>query len=362
MPKKLDLTDNLEKYIIDHSETLTDVQKEIIKHNISLGDQKKLQISISQAQFLQTLIKISNVKKILEIGSFTGFSALSMALALPSDGSLTSLDNNLEFSNKAKYFFEKANEKKIKQIIKPAIKSLKDLKASNQLFDLIFIDAYKEIMFTIFGFYKFKKIKFLKRYKFLLQEEIFKNNIKGTIILSSEGINGTVAGKKDNINKMIKKLKMQFKFKDFDSKNTSLSHFQPFHKGKIKIKKEVVPLGLTINSKNKKINKYISGKSWNKLISNNETLVIDARKPFEYDVGTFKNAINPKIQNFRDFPKYLKKINKTKNVAMFCTGGIRCEKASIFLNKKGFKNVFQLKGGILNYLNKTKNLLYLCWL
>ena len=209
-------------------------------------------------------------------------------------------------------------------------------------------------MFTIFGFYKFKKIKFLKRYKFLLQEEIFKNNIKGTIILSSEGINGTVAGKKDNINKMIKKLKMQFKFKDFDSKNTSLSHFQPFHKGKIKIKKEVVPLGLTINSNNKKSNKYISGKSWNKLISNNETLVIDARKPFEYDVGTFKNAINPKIQNFRDFPKYLKKINKTKNVAMFCTGGIRCEKASIFLNKKGFKNVFQLKGGILNYLNKTK--------
>ena len=209
-------------------------------------------------------------------------------------------------------------------------------------------------MFTIFGFYKFKKIKFLKRYKSLFQDEISKNNIKGTIILSSEGINGTVAGKKDNINKMIKKLKMQFKFKDFDSKNTSLSHFQPFHKGKIKIKKEVVPLGLTINSKNKKINKYISGKSWNKLISNNETLVIDARKPFEYDVGTFKNAINPKIQNFRDFPKYLKKINKTKNVAMFCTGGIRCEKASIFLNKKGFKNVFQLKGGILNYLNKTK--------
>ena len=209
-------------------------------------------------------------------------------------------------------------------------------------------------MFTILGFYKFKKIKFLKRYKSLFQDEISKNNIKGTIILSSEGINGTVAGKKDNINKMIKKLKMQFKFKDFDSKNTSLSHFQPFHKGKIKIKKEVVPLGLTINSKNKKINKYISGKSWNKLISNNETLVIDARKPFEYDVGTFKNAINPKIQNFRDFPKYLKKINKTKNVAMFCTGGIRCEKASIFLNKKGFKNVFQLKGGILNYLNKTK--------
>ena len=144
MPKKLDLTDSLEKYIIDHSETLSDVQKEIIQYNISLGDQQRLQISISQAQFLQTLVKISNVKKILEIGSFTGFSALSMALALPPDGYLISLDKNLEFSNKAKFFYDKANEKKIKQIIKPAIESLKELKDSKQIFDLIFIDADKE--------------------------------------------------------------------------------------------------------------------------------------------------------------------------------------------------------------------------
>ena len=144
MPKKLDLTENLENYIIDHSEILSEVQKEIIQYNISLGDQKRLQISISQAQFLQTLIKVSNVKKILEIGSFTGFSALSMALALPSDGSLISLDKNSEFSNKAKFFYEKANEKKIKQIIKPAIESLKELKNSSHIFDLIFIDADKE--------------------------------------------------------------------------------------------------------------------------------------------------------------------------------------------------------------------------
>jgi predicted O-methyltransferase YrrM len=144
MPKKLDLTDNLEKYIIDHSETLSDVQNEIIQHNISLGDQQRLQISISQAQFLQTLIKVSNVKKILEIGSFTGFSALSMAMALPADGILISLDKNPEFSNKAKYFYDKAKEKRIKQIIKPAIESLKELKDTKKLFDLIFIDADKE--------------------------------------------------------------------------------------------------------------------------------------------------------------------------------------------------------------------------
>jgi UPF0176 protein len=209
-------------------------------------------------------------------------------------------------------------------------------------------------MFTVFGFYKFKKIKFLKKNKSLFQKEISKKNVKGTIILSAEGINGTIAGKKDNITKIIKILKRQFELKDFDSKNISQSRFQPFHKGKIKIKNEVVPLGLKINSKNKKLSRYISGKSWNKLISNKETLVVDARKPFEYDVGTFKNSINPNIQNFRDFPKYLKKIDKIKPVAMFCTGGIRCEKASIFLKRKGFKNVFQLKGGILNYLDKTE--------
>jgi UPF0176 protein len=209
-------------------------------------------------------------------------------------------------------------------------------------------------MFTVFGFYKLKKIKFLKKNKSLFQKEISKNNVKGTIILSAEGINGTIAGKKNNITKIIKILKRQFELKDFDSKNISQSRFQPFHKGKIKIKNEVVPLGLKINSKNKKLNRYISGKSWNKLISNKETLVLDARKPFEYDVGTFKNSINPNIQNFKDFPKYLKKIDKTTPVAMFCTGGIRCEKASIFLKRKGFKNVFQLKGGILNYLDKTE--------
>ncbi len=144
MPKSLDLTDNLEKYIVDHSEDLSDIQKEILDYNLSLGDQKKLQISISQAQFLQTLIKISDIKKVLEIGSFTGFSALTMALSLPGDGSLISLDKNTEFSKKAKTFYDKANVNKITQIIKPAIESLKDLENSKRKFDLVFIDADKE--------------------------------------------------------------------------------------------------------------------------------------------------------------------------------------------------------------------------
>ena len=209
-------------------------------------------------------------------------------------------------------------------------------------------------MFTISGFYKFKKINFLKKHKTYLENEISNTSIKGSIIISSEGINGSLAGNNKDIFKILKLLKKEFKFTEFDSSNISTSRFQPFHKAKVKVKKEVVPLGLKIKSESKRYNRYLSGKSWNKLIAKKGTLVIDVRKPFEYSVGTFKNAMNPNIQNFRDFPKFLSKVEKTKAVAMFCTGGIRCEKASIFLKKKGFKNVFQLKGGILNYLNKTK--------
>ena len=209
-------------------------------------------------------------------------------------------------------------------------------------------------MFTISGFYKFKKINLLKKHKIYLENEISNTSIRGSIIISSEGINGSLAGNSKDISKILKLLKKEFKFTEFDSSNISTSRFQPFHKAKVKVKKEVVPLGLKINSTSKRRNRYLSGKSWNKLIIKKETLLIDVRKPFEYSVGTFKNAMNPNIQNFRDFPKFLNKVEKTKPVAMFCTGGIRCEKASIFLKKKGFKNVFQLKGGILNYLNKTK--------
>ena len=144
MTKHVELNHSLEKYIIDHSNKLDPVLREIVNYNTTLGDKKKLQISISQAQFLQTLIKISNIKKVLEIGSFTGFSALSMALALPDDGSLISLDKNAEFSKKAKIFYNKANEHKIKQIINPALESLKVLENSKKKFDLIFIDADKE--------------------------------------------------------------------------------------------------------------------------------------------------------------------------------------------------------------------------
>ena len=208
-------------------------------------------------------------------------------------------------------------------------------------------------MFDIFGFYKFYKLKSLKKKKSLLQKYIIKKNIRGTIILSTEGINATISGKNLDLKKTINKIKKVLDFKKFDSENFSKSKFQPFHRSKVKIKKEVVPMGLHLTSKNKNENNHLEPLKWNNLIKSKDTVILDSRKPFEYEVGTFKRSVNPDVDNFREFPKYLNKLNKKKPIAMFCTGGIRCEKASVFLKKKGFKNVYQLKGGILNYLKKV---------
>jgi UPF0176 protein len=208
-------------------------------------------------------------------------------------------------------------------------------------------------MYNIFGFYKFKKITSLKKNKKILQYFFLKNKIRGTVIISPEGLNGTISGESKNLIKSKNKIKKLFNYSDFDSQNISKSKFQPFHRAKVKIKREVVPMGINVTSKNRS-DTHIDPIKWNALIKNKNTIILDSRKPFEFDVGTFKKAINPKVNYFRDFPKYLKKLDKLKPVAMFCTGGIRCEKASIYLKQKGFKNVFQLKGGILNYLKKVK--------
>ena len=209
-------------------------------------------------------------------------------------------------------------------------------------------------MFKVFGFYKFVKVKSLKKNKDFLQKFLISNHIRGTIIIAKEGLNGSISGGVKDIDKIIKKLKFLFSFKQFDSFNESKSKFQPFHKPKVKVKKEIVPMNLTINSNERNIQTHLEPKDWNKLIKNKDTHIIDTRKPFEYKVGTFKKSVNPNVNNFRDFPKYLNKLKKNKPVAMFCTGGIRCEKTSVYLKKKGFKNIYQLNGGILNYLNKIK--------
>ena len=206
-------------------------------------------------------------------------------------------------------------------------------------------------MFHISGFYKFKRIKNIKKTKELLNNFFTKHGIRGTVIISLEGINSTISSKKKELQLALLKIKKIFNISKFDSQNFAINKFQIFHRGKVKIKKEVVPMGLKITKRN--IKNHIEPSKWNKLIANKKTILIDARKPFEFNVGTFKGAINPEINNFREFPKYLKKLDKNQKIAMFCTGGIRCEKASVYLDKKGFKNVYQLRGGIINYLKKV---------
>ena len=145
MGKNLEITPLLEKYIENFSHSLHPIQKEIISYNESLGDIKRMQIAVSQCHFLQLIIKVSNSKKILEVGTFTGLSALSMSLALPDDGKLTALDKNVETNKIAIDFFKKAKqEKKIKTMIKPAIESIEELKKENNYFDIVFIDADKD--------------------------------------------------------------------------------------------------------------------------------------------------------------------------------------------------------------------------
>lgn len=207
-------------------------------------------------------------------------------------------------------------------------------------------------MYKIFGFYKFKKIKNIKLLKKNLKNFIEEEQVRGAIIISTEGINGTISFKPTKYKKVKNKILNLLNIRKLDNENISYYKYQAFKKGKIKIKKEVVPIGMKLNkivTKNK-----IEPKDWNKFILKKETVLIDTRKSFEFKVGTFKGSINPELNNFRDFPRYFKTLKKNQNIGMFCTGGIRCEKASAYLKKKGFKNVYQLKGGIINYLDNVK--------
>ncbi len=207
-------------------------------------------------------------------------------------------------------------------------------------------------MYKIFGFYKFKKIKNIKLLKKNLKNFIEEEQVRGTIIISIEGINGTISFKPTKYKKVKNKILNLLNIRKLDNENISYYKYQAFKKGKIKIKKEVVPIGMKLNkivTKNK-----IEPKDWNKFILKKETVLIDTRKSFEFKVGTFKGSLNPELNNFRDFPRYFKTLKKNQNIGMFCTGGIRCEKASAYLKKKGFKNVYQLKGGIINYLDNVK--------
>jgi len=184
--------------------------------------------------------------------------------------------------------------------------------------------------------------------------------IKGTLLLADEGINGTVAGSEKAIHELLNYLKtdrlFEGHFKDLGHKE-SWSDKHPFYRMKVKLKKEIVTLGVSGVSPTKMVGKYVKPKDWNAIISDPEVVLIDTRNDYEYAIGTFKNAVNPKTNTFREFPEYVKTYfdpKKHKKIAIFCTGGIRCEKASSLMISEGFDEVYHLEGGILKYLEEIK--------
>ena len=207
--------------------------------------------------------------------------------------------------------------------------------------------------FTILTFYQFKQIKDLLLLKSRISDFCKFNKIKGTIIIAEEGINGTIAATSQSI----KNFHLEIKKIGFENLNPkySYSKFMPFFRLKVRPKKEIVTLRTKIADPENITGNKIKPENWNNLITDNDTILIDVRNDFEVQMGSFRGSIDPKTKSFTEFKSYLKdnlSEAKDKKIAMFCTGGIRCEKISSYMIKKGFKNVNQLNGGILNYLEK----------
>ncbi|MGK7882797.1 MAG: rhodanese-related sulfurtransferase [Crocosphaera sp.] len=209
--------------------------------------------------------------------------------------------------------------------------------------------------YTVATFYKFFSFADYAEKQGLFLEYCQNCHIKGTILLSLEGINGTIAGTNADIEAVINYLRNDKRLADLEVKYSTASDL-PFERIKIRLKQEIVTLGIPEVKPREKVGTYVTAEKWNDLIKDEETMVIDTRNSYEVDIGTFQGAINPNTHSFREFPDYVEKNldpKKHKKIAMFCTGGIRCEKATSFLLKQGFSEVYHLKGGILKYLEEV---------
>ena len=178
--------------------------------------------------------------------------------------------------------------------------------------------------------------------------------IKGTLLLAHEGINGTVAGSRIAIDNLLAYLRRDERLSTIDSKE-SFDDVMPFYRMKVKLKKEIVTMGVENIDPNRVVGTYVQPKDWNELINKPDVTVVDTRNNYEHSIGSFKGALNPNTTTFREFPSYAAKQldpKKNKKVAMFCTGGIRCEKSTAFLKEQGFEEVYHLQGGILKYLEE----------
>ena len=206
--------------------------------------------------------------------------------------------------------------------------------------------------FTVSALYKFTSLPDYVALRAPLQDMCDLLGMKGTLLLAEEGLNGTVSGPESATAQLIQFLRADPRLADLDVKYSSAEEM-PFYRMKVRLKREIVTMGVDGVDPNKTVGTYVDPADWNALITDPNTILIDTRNDYEVGIGTFKGAVNPETKTFREFPDWVEanrdKIDKPK-VAMFCTGGIRCEKASSFMLENGFNDVYHLKGGILKYL------------
>ena len=209
--------------------------------------------------------------------------------------------------------------------------------------------------YVVAALYRFARLPQFEALREPLLDQCVSFGIRGTLLLASEGINGTVAGTREGIDLLLAYLKAIPELAQLDHKESFCDEL-PFYRMKVKLKKEIVTMGVEGIDPQVTVGRYVEPKDWNALITDPDVLLVDTRNDYEVEIGTFKGAMDPNTTTFREFPEYVKTNldpQKQKKVAMFCTGGIRCEKATAYMIEQGFDEVFHLKGGILKYLEEV---------
>jgi len=215
-----------------------------------------------------------------------------------------------------------------------------------------------ELPFKVAAMYKFASLPDHEQLRMPLLKLCHDEGVMGTILLANEGINGTIAGSHDGIDKVVEHILSDPRFEGISLKY-SYADTMPFHRIKVRLKKEIVTLGKPIADPTKTVGEYVKPDAWNDLIQDPDVILVDTRNDYEVAIGTFEGAEDPKTKSFREFPEWVEALklradNQPKpKVAMFCTGGIRCEKASAYMKSEGFDEVYHLEGGILKYLENV---------
>ena len=207
---------------------------------------------------------------------------------------------------------------------------------------------------SIAAFYKFVSLPDFESLQEPIKAKASLLGIGGTLLLAGEGINGTVGGTQENLQEFLTYLRADSRFADLEHKESTATKL-PFKKLKVRLKKEIVPLGIPGIEPQVSMGTYVQPSEWNEFISKDDVVVIDTRNNYEVAFGTFADSLNPNTRHFRQFAKWVEQAKEQldgKKIAMFCTGGIRCEKASSLLKELGYEEVYQLKGGILKYLEE----------